>query len=108
MGLAAVVLPIVSIQAHLAVVVIFSIGAPNGFKMVHIKIHIYYQLFKHFHRQLAIVVSKRTKLLVFARFSRPQVAFAKLGLVFIRVVELFDAVMGFFTFITIAAVNSNG
>ena len=45
MGLASVVLPIVSIQAYLSVVVIFSIGTPNCFEMVHIKIHIYDKLF---------------------------------------------------------------
>lgn len=48
-GFAAVVLPVVSVETHFAVVVIFFVGAPHCLEMVQVEVRVDFVFLDHFH-----------------------------------------------------------
>jgi hypothetical protein len=64
--LSTIILPVMSIHAHIAFMVIFSVGTPYSFEMKNIEVHIRLKFFNKFHREFSVMVRKRAELSIFA------------------------------------------
>ena len=64
-----VVLPIVRIDTHLPIVIVFSVRAPHGLEDEHVKVHINLMLFYKLDRELTLIMRKGTVLLILAGLS---------------------------------------
>lgn len=95
-----IVLPIMCINTNISLMVIFSIWTPNCFKMEQVKIHIRFKFFNKFYWQFIFWVSKWAKFSIFTFFHIFQIRRTKLSLIFIRMVEFFNSIMGFVTVVT--------
>lgn len=111
-----VILPIMSIHAHLPVVVIVSVRAPDSLEVIHVEVHVNLVVFNQLNRQLFSSMSERAKLTVFASllicsgrswtFWR-EVEWTELGFILIRMVKLFNSVVSQITSISLVAVSSS-
>jgi hypothetical protein len=104
-GPASEVLPVMSINADLAVVVILAVRAPDSLEKEHVEIHIDRVLLNQLNRQLALAVRERAEFLVLAGGAAwLEVRRAELGLVLIGVVKLLNPVVGTVAELTFGAV----
>lgn len=93
-GSSAEVLPIMSVHADLAVVVVFSVRTPHCLKQEHVEVHVDMVLFDQLDGELPVTVSERAEFLIVAWGSpRLEIRRAKLCLVLVGVVELLDTVV---------------
>ena len=90
------------VQASLAVVIVVFVGAPDRFEVVDVEVHINCVLFDQLDAEFSTVVSESTKLPIFTIVG-PIWRLAKLRLIFVGVIELFESIMGVFAFVTIRA-----
>ena len=104
-GLPPVVLPVVCIYAHLAIVVVFTVGAPDRLEMEHIEVHVYIIILNELYWQLISIVCEGTKFLVitFWVLMGLKIRRTKFGFIFIRMVKFLNSVVGSVTGVTIRA-----
>lgn len=105
MRLAAVVLPVVSILALIALVSLDLVieWAPDSLEVEHVEVGILLHPVEQISRQLLFIVSERAHVTEVARVHIVGPLVTELGLVFLGVVEGLDAVVGLGTGITIWA-----
>jgi len=108
--LTAIVLPVVRIDASLAIVVVFAVRTPDRFEVEEVKVHVYRVLLDQLHRDLALTVREGAILFVVADILRPraQIRRAELCLVLIRMVKFFNSVMGAFTGVAVRTMRRTG
>ena len=92
-GRPAKVLPIVSEDALVSLVVLFRHRAPGCLEVEHVKVRISLHLVKQRHGQLGLTVRKSTHVPVLASFYLVRVVRTKFGLVLLGVVELLNTVV---------------
>ena len=91
--LSAVVLPVVSIDALLAIMVLFLVWTPLSFEMKRIKVVVPVKSLNQVDWDLWFVVSESAILSILASFWWIRITFAKFGLVHFRMIKLFNSVM---------------
>ena len=103
--LPSVVLPVVGIYAHLTIVVVFTVRAPDRLEMEHIEVHVYIIILNELYWQLISIVCEGTKFLVitFWVLMGLKIRRTKFGFVFIRMVKFLDSVVSSVTGVTIRA-----
>ena len=104
-GPAPEVLPVMSIHADLAVMVILAVGAPHSLEEEHVEIHIDRVLLDQLDRQLALAVRERAEFLVITGGATwLEVGRAEFGFVLIGVVKLLNTVVGAVADLAVGAV----
>ena len=93
--LAPVVLPIVRVDAGFAVVVVFLVRAPHGLEVEKVKVHVDCVLLDQLDGQLTLAMCKRAVFFILTRvfYAWVEVAVAKLRLVLVRMIELFNPIV---------------
>lgn len=92
-GRPAEVLPIVSENTLVSLVVLFRHWAPRRLEVEHVKVHISLHLVEERHGKFGLTVRKSTHVPILASFYLVRVVSTKLGLVFLGVVELLNTVV---------------
>jgi hypothetical protein len=89
------VLPIMSVKANDSIMIIFFVRAPDSLEVIDVKIKVNDIVLNEIYRDLFPGVGKRTVLFVLTLLFPDEVRRTELGLVFIRVVELFNSIVCF-------------
>ena len=85
------------VDAHLAVVIVLPVGAPDRLEVEHVEVHVDCVLLDELDRELRFAVRKRAVLLIvtLSVFYGVKIRGAELRLVFIWVIEFLHSVMSF-------------
>ena len=94
MRLSSEVLPVMGVDTGVPRVTGITVRTPHRLEMEDVEVSIFIELVQLIHRQLILRVSKCTHVPVVAWFHFVWVSLAKLDLILLGVVELFDPVMG--------------
>ena len=98
------ILPIVRINANVPLMIILVIRTPNCFEMVQVEIGITSEIFNQFNSDFFTWMSERAELSIFTFVSCAGVIRrAEFGLVFVRMVKLFNTVMREWTLFSVCA-----
>jgi hypothetical protein len=103
LGFPSKILPIMSIDAYITLMLTFVIGTPDRFEMKHVKVNVAMKLVDQFNRNLRLRMCKRAVLTILALISSIDVGGAKLCLIFVRMVKFFHPIMSLLAIITIRA-----
>ena len=93
MGLASKVLPVVSVNTNVSLMLLIAERAPYSLEMKEVEIDISGMLMEHFNTELIFVVSKRAELGVFTLIDTFREGLAEFCLVLLRVIEIFNSVV---------------
>lgn len=105
MGRPPEVLPVVSVQALVPLVLLVREGAPRCFEVEHVEVDVTFEALEDVHRQFRLSVGEGAHAPVLAEVDLVGVALAELGLVLLGVVEVFDAVVSADTGVTLGAIT---
>jgi len=92
-----IILPIMSVNAHISFMVILPIRTPNCFEMENIKVHIRLKLLYQLNWQFSLIMSKGTEFTIFAFSRTTEIGGTELRFVFVRMIKLFNSIMRFIT-----------
>lgn len=97
------------VHTNLPVVVVFEIRTPHSLEKEHVEVHVYFKLFDQLDGQLAFIVREGAIFKVFTWLAAwLEIRRTKLGLVLVRMVKLFNAVVGPVTLVpSRAAISSH-
>jgi hypothetical protein len=102
MGLAPQILPVVSVHTALFVVILAP-WTPNSFEVKHVEIRIFrLDVVKEVNRDLVLRVGKGAHLSIFAVVHFVWICLTKLTLVLFRMIKLFNSVVSFQAFFSVA------
>ena len=94
------ILPVVCKNTLISLMICFIIRAPNCFEMKHIEIRVHLKLIYQLDWNFSFWVSERAKISILAFTCPVNIWSAKLCLIFVRMIELFNSVMCFMTTIS--------
>lgn len=97
------VLPIVSEDTLVSLVILFGHWAPDRLEVEHVKVRIPLHLVEQRHGQLGLTVREGTHIPILARVDLVGVVCTKLGLVFLGVIEFLNAVVTLGTLFLVVA-----
>lgn len=97
------ILPIVSIHTDISQMFAFIVGTPNWFEMKHIEVDVFLKLVYQFNWYFSLRMGKWTILTILTFIRTINIGGAKLGLVFVRVIEFFNSVMSFLALLSFMA-----
>lgn len=101
------VLPVMCEHTLVSLVIVFVIGAPYCFKVKHIEVRISFKLINQLNRYLGITMREWAVVTVFTFACSIDIGSAKLGLIFIWMVKLFNSVVCLLAFISFGTLSSS-
>jgi hypothetical protein len=92
-GTASVVLPVMSIDTEISLVVLVTKGTPHSFEMKHVEICVSIHFFKYVYGQFVFVMCKGTDFPILTLVNFVGICWAELWFVLLRVVEILDSIV---------------
>jgi hypothetical protein len=98
------VLPVMRVNACITLMLLVRKGTPNSLEVEQVKIDVALKVLEHVYRQLWFVVSESTNIAILTLANPVWIVLTKFGLIFLRVVKVFDSVMSLDTKITLGTI----
>lgn len=97
------ILPIMCINTLVTLVFCFIVRTPNSLEMKHIEVWVFWELVYQLNWNFWFRMSKWAVIAIFTLASLFDKRSAKLRFIFIRMIEFFNTIVSFFTFVTLLA-----